>query len=134
MKILDDVLNKPPRPNCTKTEPLPPEKIPHKFADGTNPHNWNCVENDLGFFPAFYNNFEVADFSIFRNDIYANFLDAVDKRGGFYFHRWGDAMVRMAGLSLVTTIEELEHVTDSGWTHFIGKKRGEDEGLARYPG
>eukprot|EP01126_Amoeba_proteus_P045826 TRINITY_DN5151_c0_g2_i2.p1 TRINITY_DN5151_c0_g2~~TRINITY_DN5151_c0_g2_i2.p1 ORF type:complete len:331 (-),score=63.06 TRINITY_DN5151_c0_g2_i2:51-1043(-) len=123
VRILDAALNKPLRPDCSKVKPLPPETTPHRFADGKNPYNWNCVDNDLGYFPAFYNNFEVMDFSVLRSEIYTKFLDATDKRGGFYFHRWGDAMVRMAGVSLAVKAEDIEYIDDPGWTHHIGKKR-----------
>ena len=37
----------------------------------------------------FYNNFEIASFSIFRNKMYLDFFDYLDKRGGFFYERWG---------------------------------------------
>ncbi len=37
----------------------------------------------------FYNNFEIASFSLFRNKVYSDFFDYLDKRGGFFYERWG---------------------------------------------
>jgi len=39
-------------------------------------------------FCIFYNNFEIADFSLFRNDIYLHFFNYLDKSGGFFYERW----------------------------------------------
>ena len=36
----------------------------------------------------FYNNFEMADFSVFRNESYLNYFDNLDKSGGFFYERW----------------------------------------------
>ena len=37
----------------------------------------------------FWNNFEIASFSIFRNKDYVDYFDYLDKSGGFYYERWG---------------------------------------------
>ena len=36
----------------------------------------------------FYNNFEIADFALFRNETYLNFFNYLDKSGGFFYGRW----------------------------------------------
>lgn len=36
----------------------------------------------------FYNNFEIGDFLIFRNQNYLDYFDHLDKSGGFFFERW----------------------------------------------
>ena len=42
----------------------------------------------------FYNNFEVASFSLFRNSTYLSYFDYLDRKGGIYYERWGDAPIR----------------------------------------
>ena len=42
---------------------------------------------------SFWTNFEVAAFSLFRNKEYESFFAHLDKAGGFYYERWGDAPV-----------------------------------------
>jgi alpha 1,2-mannosyltransferase len=36
----------------------------------------------------FYNNFEMAEFSLFRNEQYQDFFHSIDKTGGFFYERW----------------------------------------------
>ena len=36
----------------------------------------------------FYNNFEMAHFSVFRNRDYLNYFHSLDKTGGFFYERW----------------------------------------------
>ena len=51
------------------------------------------ISNDNGFSLMntdciFYNNFEIAKFSLFRNTDYIDFFEHLDKSGGFYYERW----------------------------------------------
>ncbi|KAI4782450.1 nucleotide-diphospho-sugar transferase [Aureobasidium sp. EXF-3400] len=39
----------------------------------------------------FWNNFEIADLDFFRRDDYRHMMEHLDKLGGFYTERWGDA-------------------------------------------
>ncbi len=36
----------------------------------------------------FYNNFEMASFSLFRNETYLDYFNYLDKTGGFFYERW----------------------------------------------
>ncbi len=36
----------------------------------------------------FYNNFEMADFSVFRSENYLSFFEYLDQSGGFFYERW----------------------------------------------
>ena len=36
----------------------------------------------------FYNNFEMARFSVFRNKSYIDYFNFLDKSGGFFYERW----------------------------------------------
>eukprot|EP01126_Amoeba_proteus_P029061 TRINITY_DN28642_c0_g1_i1.p1 TRINITY_DN28642_c0_g1~~TRINITY_DN28642_c0_g1_i1.p1 ORF type:complete len:162 (-),score=35.00 TRINITY_DN28642_c0_g1_i1:95-580(-) len=122
---LDEVLAFEPNPDCERLRRegrLPPvdEDQVRPFGDSTQPYNWSCVSNQLAYLPTFYNNFEVMDLNIIRNEDYKNFLQAVDLNGGFYFHRWGDAIIRFVGLALTLPLEDVLYVTDSGFKH--GKK------------
>ena len=39
-------------------------------------------------------NFEIGSFELFRNDLYQQYFEHLDKAGGFFYERWGDAPVR----------------------------------------
>ena len=50
------------------------------------------LSNDNGVtlteFCIFYNNFEIASFSIFRNRLYLDYFEYLDRNAGFYYERW----------------------------------------------
>ena len=49
----------------------------------------------------FYNNFEVASFALFRNPTYIDYFNYLDKQGGFFYERWGDAPVHTYYVALM---------------------------------
>ena len=72
-------------------------KTSHMYRPAVN-NTLAFVSSDGGFSPSsdyciFYNNFEVAAFSLFRSQAYLNFFSYLDRKGGFYYERWGDAPV-----------------------------------------
>jgi Glycolipid 2-alpha-mannosyltransferase len=48
----------------------------------------------------YYTNFEIGKFTFFRGEEYKNFFDKIDKSGGIYIHRWGDAPIKYIGVNL----------------------------------
>jgi len=55
---------------------------PIKFISNDNGYslmNTDCI---------FYNNFEIAKFSLFRNADYIDYFEHLDNSGGFYYERW----------------------------------------------
>jgi alpha 1,2-mannosyltransferase len=65
----------------------------------------------------FWNNFEIASFSLFRNDIYASYFDWLDRTGGFYLERWGDAPVHTYYIVLMLRKRELHRFYDISYGH-----------------
>jgi mannosyltransferase len=49
----------------------------------------------------FWSNFEIGDMDFFRGDKYSAYFDYLDKAGGFFYERWGDAPVHSIGLGLL---------------------------------
>lgn len=48
----------------------------------------------------FWSNFEIADMSFWRSKPYEAYFDYLDRSGGFFYERWGDAPVHSIGLGL----------------------------------
>lgn len=65
----------------------------------------------------FYNNFEVSHASIWTSPAYKAFFDHIDRLGGIYYHRWGDAPIRSIGVSLFVNESEVHQFTDVAYTH-----------------
>ena len=64
-----------------------------------------------------YNNFELAAFSIFRNETYRSFFEHLDKAGGFYHERWGDAPIHTYYVATMLERAEMSFFTDIRYLH-----------------
>lgn len=65
----------------------------------------------------FWLNFEIGNLDFFRGDAYGAYFDYLDKLGGFYYERWGDAPVHTIGLALLMDKNEIHHFEDIGYHH-----------------
>jgi mannosyltransferase len=48
----------------------------------------------------FWSNFEIADLEFWRSQAYEDYFNHLDRAGGFFYERWGDAPVHSIGLGL----------------------------------
>ena len=48
----------------------------------------------------FWSNFEVADMNFWRSQAYEDYFNHLDRAGGFFYERWGDAPVHSIALGL----------------------------------
>lgn len=48
----------------------------------------------------FRSNFEIADMSFWRSKKYEDYFNHLDRAGGFFYERWGDAPVHSIALGL----------------------------------
>ncbi|CUM50042.1 uncharacterized protein AC631_00894 [Debaryomyces fabryi] len=65
----------------------------------------------------FWSNFEIGDMDFYRLDAYSKFFDHIDRAGGFYYSRWGDAPIHSMGVSLLLSKDELFYMDNSGYFH-----------------
>lgn len=65
----------------------------------------------------FWSNFEVADLDLWRDKAYTEYFDFLDREGGFFYERWGDAPVHSIGASLFLNKSEVHHFEDIGYFH-----------------
>jgi len=65
----------------------------------------------------FWTNFEVAALSWMRSGEYRALFDALDRSGGFYFERWGDAPVHTLAAAMLLRPEEMHRFEDLGYGH-----------------
>ncbi|CUM66876.1 uncharacterized protein PRCAT00004560001 [Priceomyces carsonii] len=83
--------------------------ITYGFDFGTLSPNYNLCH--------FWSNFEVGNLNFFRSKAYNTFFDHLDKAGGFYYERWGDAPVHTIALSLLIDKNKIHHFEDIGYYH-----------------
>ncbi|KIJ48935.1 glycosyltransferase family 15 protein [Sphaerobolus stellatus SS14] len=65
----------------------------------------------------FYNNWEISHRNLWTSPVYTAFFEYLDKIGGFFYERWGDAPVHSFGVSLSLRPEQVIAFTDMGYEH-----------------
>ncbi|CAN3372203.1 hypothetical protein DIURU_004259 [Diutina rugosa] len=65
----------------------------------------------------FWNNFEIANLDLFRNDKYQRLFDHLDQSGGFYYERWGDAPIHTLAVVLALNQSQVHWFDEIGYSH-----------------
>jgi alpha 1,2-mannosyltransferase len=65
----------------------------------------------------FWNNFEVGAFSLFRSPTYLDYYNYLDRKGGFYYERWGDAPVHTYFINLMLDKSQVHLFRDIHYRH-----------------
>ncbi|KAI1809404.1 glycosyltransferase family 15 protein [Poronia punctata] len=80
--------------------------IPHRDAYGDA---WSLCH--------YWSNFEIADMDFFRSKAYQDYFEHLDKQGGFYYERWGDAAVHSLAIAMLADPQKVHHFSDIGYRH-----------------
>ncbi|KAJ2827094.1 hypothetical protein IWW50_002055 [Coemansia erecta] len=65
----------------------------------------------------FWSNFEIGSLDFLRSDQYMAYFDYLDRAGGFFYERWGDAPVHSLGVSMFLNKNEVHWFEDIGYYH-----------------
>jgi mannosyltransferase len=65
----------------------------------------------------FWSNFEIADMSFWRSQPYEDYFNHLDRAGGFFYERWGDAPVHSIALGLFEDKHRIHWFRDIGYQH-----------------
>lgn len=65
----------------------------------------------------FYNNFEISHVSVWRKPVWRDYMEHVERLGGIYTVRWGDAPIHTIGVSLALDLSQVHRFADIGYTH-----------------
>ncbi|KAI9267818.1 nucleotide-diphospho-sugar transferase [Sporodiniella umbellata] len=65
----------------------------------------------------FWSNFEIASLSWLRSKAYSDYFNYLDKAGGFFYERWGDAPVHSIAAALMLKKSEIHYFYDMGYFH-----------------
>lgn len=63
----------------------------------------------------YWTNFEIIDLSFVRSKAYTTYFETLDKDGGFFYERWGDAPVRSLAASMMLNSSEIWQVDYAGY-------------------
>ncbi|GLB43264.1 putative glycosyltransferase family 15 protein [Lyophyllum shimeji] len=64
-----------------------------------------------------YNNFEISHRSVWESEIYARFFEYLDRTGGFFYERWGDAPIHSFGIAMTLRKDQAFQLKDTGYQH-----------------
>lgn len=65
----------------------------------------------------FWSNFEVGKLDFWNSEAYLKYFEYLDKSGGFFYERWGDAPVHSIAASLFMPKDKLHFFKDVGYFH-----------------
>ncbi|KAJ7618034.1 glycosyltransferase family 15 protein [Roridomyces roridus] len=65
----------------------------------------------------FWSNFEIASLGFWRSEAYTAFFEFLDKTGGFYYERWGDAPVHSIAAALMLPRSSIHLFEEIGYQH-----------------
>ncbi|KAK9467731.1 glycosyl transferase [Lipomyces arxii] len=70
----------------------------------------------------FFSNFEIGSLDFFRSKTYNTYFDYIDRKGGFYYERFGDAPLHTLAVVLFLSKKETHFFRDIGYQHDINKQ------------
>lgn len=65
----------------------------------------------------FWSNFEIGSLDFFRSEKYLRYFEYLDKTGGFFYERWGDAPVHSIAAAMFLSLKEIHYFEDIGYYH-----------------
>jgi mannosyltransferase len=65
----------------------------------------------------FWSNFEIAKLSWFRSKEYNDFFQMMDRSGGFWMERWGDAPIHSLAAGALLGVKDIHYFRDIGYRH-----------------
>ncbi|KAJ3315738.1 alpha 1,2-mannosyltransferase 2.4.1 [Blyttiomyces sp. JEL0837] len=65
----------------------------------------------------FWSNFEIARVGLWNSELYLKYFDFLDKWGGFFYERWGDAPVHSIFVGLALRKDQVHFFNDIGYQH-----------------
>ncbi|KAK7935022.1 glycosyltransferase family 15 protein [Apiospora marii] len=65
----------------------------------------------------FWSNFEIARLSWFRSKEYEDFFEMMDRSGGFWMERWGDAPIHSLAAGVLLAPRDIHYFRDFGYRH-----------------
>ncbi|ORZ14069.1 nucleotide-diphospho-sugar transferase [Absidia repens] len=81
---------------------------------------WNFVAGDNGEAYNschFWTNFEIASLDLWRSNEYLKFFNYLDRSGGFFYERWGDAPVHSIAAAMMLKKDKFHFFNDIGYRH-----------------
>ncbi|KAL2011549.1 hypothetical protein VTN00DRAFT_4267 [Thermoascus crustaceus] len=101
-----------------KEEKLPDEILQTEAGDGAIPEvDPEAMEGEKYNMCHFWSNFEIARLDFFRSKEYEEFFEMMDRSGGFWMERWGDAPIHSLAAGALLSPSDIHYFRDFGYRH-----------------
>ncbi|KAI9894336.1 MAG: alpha-1,2-mannosyltransferase (Kre5) [Vezdaea aestivalis] len=109
----------PPAPtDDPKSIPLPEEILKTEPGSGQLPDvDPEAMEGEKYNMCHFWSNFEIARLDWFRSKPYEDFFNMMDRSGGFWMERWGDAPIHSLAAGALLAPRDIHYFRDFGYRH-----------------
>ncbi|KAK7516474.1 alpha-1,2-mannosyltransferase Kre5 [Phyllosticta citriasiana] len=107
-----------PKEDPKYKKPLPEEIINTEPGSGSLPDiDPESMEGETYNMCHFWSNFEIARLDWFRSKEYNDFFDMMDRSGGFWMERWGDAPIHSLAAGALLGPGDIHYFRDFGYRH-----------------
>jgi len=103
-------------------EPPKDNRLPEEVLSAEPGSSWPMIDGDAMEGEAynmchFWSNFEIARLDFFRSPEYENFFNMMDRSGGFWAERWGDAPIHSLAAGILLGPSDIHYFRDFGYRH-----------------
>ncbi|KAK4565642.1 O-glycoside alpha-1,2-mannosyltransferase 4 [Recurvomyces mirabilis] len=101
-----------------RQKPLPEDILRTEPGAGTIPEiDPEAMEGEVYNMCHFWSNFEIARLDFFRSRLYEEFFEMMDRSGGFWMERWGDAPIHSLAAGALLSPSDIHYFRDFGYRH-----------------
>ncbi|KAL1966777.1 hypothetical protein VTN77DRAFT_3742 [Rasamsonia byssochlamydoides] len=111
--FLEDPYREEQKDDAPKDEKLPEEVLPEGMPE-VDPE---AMEGEKYNMCHFWSNFEIARLDFFRSKDYEEFFEMMDRSGGFWMERWGDAPIHSLAAGALLSPKDIHYFRDFGYRH-----------------
>ncbi|KAK3358441.1 nucleotide-diphospho-sugar transferase [Lasiosphaeria ovina] len=98
--------------------PLPEEILRSEPGRNGLPEiDYEAMEGEKYNMCHFWSNFEIARLDFFRSKEYEDFFQVMDRSGGFWMERWGDAPIHSLAAGALLSPRDIHYFRDFGYRH-----------------
>ncbi|KAK0279986.1 O-glycoside alpha-1,2-mannosyltransferase 4 [Friedmanniomyces endolithicus] len=107
-----------PKYAAEKQKPMPEDILRGQPGAGTLPDiDPEAMDGDVYNMCHYWSNFEIAKLDFFRSQEYEDFFNMMDRSGGFWTERWGDAPIHSLAAGALLAPSDIHYFRDFGYRH-----------------
>ncbi|KAJ4325719.1 O-glycoside alpha-1,2-mannosyltransferase 4 [Neodidymelliopsis sp. IMI 364377] len=110
--------NQLPKDDPKYKKPLPQEILNSEPGNGALPEiDPENMEGETYNMCHFWSNFEIVNLNWYRSKEYNDFFEMMDRSGGFWMERWGDAPIHSLAAGILLGPQDVHYFRDFGYRH-----------------